>query len=396
MAETIDFDEVINRNQVATLKVDAATMQSVFGAVGLWPSWVADMDFKASEAIRAALQQRLDHGIFGYEVDDGSVIAAVSHWYQHRHQWNPSPDHFLFTPRTLASIAMLINLFSRQGDGVIVQPPVFYDFKLIINANQRQLVKNPLILEDGLYRMDFDHLEMLAADVSNSLLILCNPHNPVGRVWSREDLSKVAEICARHDVFVVADEIHGDIHYENAYTPFASVSDIAADISATCLSPVKSFNLAGVANSMIVVKNETRLAACKQWLNAMEINKNNVFASAAMLAAYCDSEDWLDQVIGYLQGNIDCLNERLQRSIPGISLIPPQGTYLAWLDCRELDLSVDKLQDFLVEKARIAANPGHWFGREGAGFVRINFASPRSELEHALDRLQSAVEQLSA
>ncbi len=396
MTATIDFNEVIDRTQVATLKVDGATIESVFGQSDLWPSWVADMDFRASDAIRLALQKRLDHGVFGYEVNDGAVSAAVARWYQHRHRWTPSTDHLLFTPRTLASIAMLIKLFSKEGDGVIVQPPVFYDFKIIIKNNQRQLVKNPLQFSNGVYQMDFDHLEHLAADAKNSLLILCNPHNPIGRVWSREDLLKIAEICARHDVFVISDEIHGDITYETAYTPFASVSELAADNSATCLSPIKSFNLAGVANSMIVIKNEERRQACKQWLNAVDVNKNNVFASAAMLAAYDQSEEWLDQVLDYLRANVELLNSYLRDHIPDIRLIEPEGTYLAWLDCRSLNLTVEELQDFLVGKAKFAANPGHWFGREGAGFVRINFACPRSRLEGALQQLRSAVGQLPA
>lgn len=393
---TIDFDEVIDRRQVATLKADNATMESVFGAHNLWPSWVADMDFKASEAVCSAMQQRLNHGIFGYEPDDGKVSTAVAHWYLRRHRWELSTDHLLYTPRTLASIAMLINLFSKQGDGVIVQPPVFYDFKIIIKNNQRELVKNPLLLENGNYQMDFDHLEQLAVDPKNKLLILCNPHNPIGRVWSSGDLFKVAEICARHDVFVISDEIHGDITYGIPYTPFASVGDLAGNNSATCLSPIKSFNLAGVANSMIVVKNETHRLACKQWLNAVEINKNNVFGSAAMLAAYGHSEDWLDQLLDYLRGNIALLTDYLHEQIPLIDLIEPQGTYLMWLDCRQLNLSVEDLQSFLVHKAKIAANPGHWFGREGAGFVRINVACPRSQLERALDQLKSAVRQLPA
>lgn len=395
LTEFIDFNEEIDRRQVASLKFDGATLEAIFGERDLWPAWVADMDFKASEAIQSAMAKRLEHGIFGYEASNEAIPTAVSNWYQQRHGWAPSPQHFLFTPRTLASIALLIKQFSSEGDGVIVQPPVFYDFKLIINANRRQLVKNPLVYEDGVYRMDFDHLESLAAEQSNRLLILCSPHNPIGRVWSHQDLARVADICARHYVFVIADEIHGDITYDLPYTPFASVSDAAAANSASCLSPVKSFNLAGVTNSMIVMADDHRRAACKDWLNAAEINKNNVFATAAMLAAYSHSGLWLDRVIDYLRGNIGLLRDCCQELLPGIELVEPQGTYLLWLDCRGLKLSVDELQDFLVQKAGIAGNPGHWFGREGAGFVRVNIACPRSVLQRALDQLQSAVEHLS-
>ena len=242
--------------------------------------------------------------------------------------------------------------------------------------------------------MDLDHLATVAADPRNRLLILCNPHNPLGRVWSAEDLSHLAGICLENDVYVIADEIHGDITYRQPYTPLASISEAAALNCATCISPIKSFNLAGVANSMIVIGDDDKRERCRNWFSRLEVNKNNVFATAAMLAAYRDGESWLDQVTDYLAGNVDSLRDFLQQQVPGVKLVEPQGTYLVWLDFTALGLDAKQLETFLVQEARIAGNPGHWFGREGAGFARINIACPRSVLLEALENLASAVERL--
>ena len=386
-----DLDKIIDRTEVPTLKFDGDMMQSIFGERDLWPSWVADMDFAASDQIQQALMQRVEHGVYGYEPSGDRLPAAVAAWYRNRHRWSFDPDHIVFTPRTLASITALITLFSDEGDGVIVQPPVFYDFKMLISANRRRLVKNPLVLEQDRYRMDLDQLDKIAAQPGNRLLILCNPHNPLGRVWSRDDLSRLARICQENDIFVIADEIHGDITYRENYVPMASVSEDAARNCATCISPVKSFNLAGVANSMIVIDDKDRRERCQNWFGRLEVNKNNVFATAAMLAAYQQGEAWLDQVIDYLRGNIDTLRDFLRQRVPSVKLIEPQGSYLVWLDFTALGLDAKQLERFLVREARMAVNPGHWFGREGAGFARINIACPRSVLIEALENLARAV-----
>ncbi len=394
-SETVDFDEIIDRRAVGALKFDPALLQSVFGRQDLWPSWVADMDFKAASEIQNALRQRVEHGVYGYESDNTRLPEAVCSWLDERYDWSVQPGHILFSPRTLTSISVLISLFSNKGDGVIIQPPVFYDFKMLIHAQHRKLVKNPLKLEQGTYQMDFEQLESVAAQPENSLLILCNPHNPIGRVWSRETLSRLAKICAAHQVFVIADEIHGDITYQHRYTPFASLSDAAAQNCASCVSPVKSFNLAGVANSMIVIDNEDKRQQCKDWFNQFEINKNNVFTTSAMLAAYTRGGDWLQQVTHYLQQNIDTVRDYLQQQIPSLKMIEPEGSYLLWLDFRALNLDAKQLSSFLVEQAGIAGNPGHWFGREGAGFARINIACPKKVLLEALAKLKTAVDALA-
>ena len=391
---TINFDEIIDRNEVATLKFDPSTLRDVFGSDQLWPAWVADMDFRAAPVIIDALRQRLEHGVFGYENSQPELPTAISHWYQSRYGWTFSPQHIQFTPRTLNSITVLIELFSDKGDGVIVQPPVFYDFKLIIRSTGRKLIKNSLQLEQQRYQIDFDDLEIKAQQPANKILILCNPHNPIGRAWTHEELSRIADICARNNVFIIADEIHGDISYGKCFTPLASVSTQAAENSATCISPVKSFNLAGLANSMIVIADEEKRQRCAEWYNRMEINKNNVFCNAAMLAAYTRGEHWLQQVTDYLQQNIELVKTILQQRIPRIKLIEPDASYLLWLDFRALDLDPKQLANFLVQDAHMATNPGHWFGREGAGFARINIACPRSVLAQAMEKLEQAVNKL--
>ncbi len=271
-----------------------------------------------------------------------------------------------------------------------MQPPVFYDFKLILRANRRRLVKNPLKLEQGTYRMDFDDLETVTAKPDNTLLILCNPHNPIGRVWSKKDLARLSEICIRNNVFIIADEIHGDITYKGRYTPIASLSKKASLNAATCISPIKSFNLAGVAHSMIVIGDEEKRKRCTDWYRRMDINKNNIFANAATLAAYTKGEPWLERVTDYLQGNIEVLRDFLLHSTPLIKLIEPEASFLVWLDFRATGLDTKQLETFLVRDAKMATNPGHWFGREGAGFARINIACPRSVLKAALNQLKKA------
>jgi cysteine-S-conjugate beta-lyase len=392
---TTDLDEVIDRTEVATLKFDAETMHGIFGTSDLWPSWVADMDFRAAPEIIEALNQRVKHGVFGYEASTAKLTDAVVNWYQRKHGWAFDSSQIIFSPRTLNSLAVMITHFSEPGDGVIVQSPVFYDFKIIISTHKRKLVKNPLTLQDNRYSMDFEDLEAKAADSRNKLLILCNPHNPIGRVWSREELSTLADICARHDVFIIADEIHGDITYDTKYTPLASVSELAAANSATCISPVKSFNLAGLANSMMVITDDDKRKVCADWYSKMEVNKNFIFNNVAMQAAYTDGEGWLNEVIDYLKGNIDELRSTLAANMPQIKLVEPDGTFLVWLDFRELGLDARQLERFLSHDARMALNPGHWFGREGAGFARVNIACPRSVLQTALGQLDKAIKNLT-
>ena len=389
MAEAFDFDEVINRREVPALK----SHRMVLGEDGmdLFPGGVADMDFRAPPSVRDAMAQRLSHGVFGYETVPDGLLPALTGWMKDRHGWNIVPDHILRAPNVLNSLSMAANLFTNPGDGIIIQPPVFFDFADIIAENGRCLVENPLVLSAGKYDMDFEGLEACAADPRTKMLFLCNPHNPVGRVWSKEDLARLGAICRQHGVFVVADEIHGDITFAgHAYTPFATVSEADAINSITCLSPAKSFNIAACCGAFTIVPDEGRRHAFKAENSRLTVNKNNAFASVAMEAAYRQGGPWLDAAVSYIEGNLALVHARLN-DIPEVTLITPEGTFLLWLDFRALGLAQDDLTRFLRKEAGWAITRGIAFGEAGKGFGRLNIACPRARLDQALDGLDAAI-----
>ena len=389
MAEAFDFDEVINRRDVPALK----SHRMVLGEDGmdLFPGGVADMDFRAPPPVRDAMAQRLSHGVFGYETVPDGLLPALTGWMKDRHGWNIVPDHILRAPNVLNSLSMAANLFTNPGDGIIIQPPVFFDFADIITENGRRLVENPLVLSAGKYDMDFEGLETCAADPRTKMLFLCNPHNPVGRVWSKEDLARLGAICRQHGVLVVADEIHGDITFAgHAYTPFATVSEADALNSITCLSPAKSFNIAACCGAFTVVPDEGRRNAFKAENSRLTVNKNNAFASVAMEAAYRHGGAWLDAAISYIEGNLSLVRARLSE-MPEVILIEPEGTFLLWLDFRALKLVQDDLTRFLRADAGWAITRGIAFGEAGKGFGRLNIACPRARLDQALDGLDAAI-----
>jgi cystathionine beta-lyase len=301
-------------------------------------------------------------------------------------------QHIEPCPSILNAISILINQHSNVGDGVILQSPVFFEFRMIVKSNDRRIVKNALKLVQGRYQIDFDDLETKAADPNNKILILCNPHNPVGRVWTEAELEQVAAICVRHDVFVIADEIHGDFSFpHHRYIPYLIVSKSAAQNAAACISPAKTFNIAGIVDAITIIPNETHRHRFHEFAHRYQINKINVFASIATQAAYKDGAAWLDALLVYLQGNVDLIREFLQANAIKVSLIDPEGTFLAWLDFRELGLDAKALERFLAHEAKIAISPGYWFGREGAGFARMTIGCPRSTIKRSLDNLATAV-----
>lgn len=386
------FDQPIDRTQYPSMKWSKHHINEFFGNEEALPFWVADMDFQAPDVVIEALTERVKHGVYGYEYKKDSYFDALSRWYAKRHNWQIDLDHLEDCPGVLNAVTVLINQHSNEGEGVIVQPPVFFEFRMVIKSNNRQLVKNPLKLVDDRYEMDFDDLEEKVADPNNKLMIICNPHNPVGRVWTKEELIRVGEICQRHDVLVISDEIHGDIVYPaHRYTPFASIDDELAQNSFTCISPAKTFNIPGMIDALTVIPNETYREQFHDFAHRYQTNKINVFASAAIEAAYDKGEDWLDELLVYLQGNIDFIRSYLEEHSPQVKLIEPEGTYLVWLDFRELGMDAKELESFLAQKAGLALNAGYWFGREGAGFARMNIACPRSILQDALSRLSDAI-----
>lgn len=388
-----DFDIVHDRSQTASQKWDKASLNRYFGRTDLLPFWVADMEFRAPQIVTDSLVQRAKAGIYGYEVRPPSLTEAILHWYRERHSWTIDETQVRFSRGVMNAIAMLINMHTDEGDGVIIQPPVFFEFRLAIRANHREVVRNPLIRDGSTYRMDLDDLERKAADPSAKLLILCNPHNPVGRVWQRHELQQVGEICRRHGVLVIADEIHGDFTYPgHCYYPYASVvDDQTAQMSFSCFSPAKTFNIASVTDSPVVIPNPEYREMFDRFTFRHFSDKPAAFSTIAMEAAYRHGSPWLDDLLEYLQGNIVFLEQFLQERIPAVKLVEPQGTFLLWLDFRTLGLDAKELESFLINQARVALASGHFFGRQGAGYARMTAACARSMLEEGLTRLERAV-----
>ncbi|MDJ0992332.1 MAG: PatB family C-S lyase [Dinoroseobacter sp.] len=385
----LNFDEVIDRRAVPALKHHRLVLGD--DGMDLFPAGVADMDFRVAPCIAEALAKRMAHGVFGYETVPDGLMPNLVAWLKTRHGWDVDPDHILRAPNVLNSLAMAANLFTSPGDGIIVQPPVFFDFADIIIENGRRIVENPLILRDSRYVMDFEGLERVSSDPNTRMIFLCNPHNPIGRVWSREELSRLGDICRRHKVLVFSDEIHGDITFSgHRYTPFSTVSKADAQNSITCLSPAKSFNIAACCAAFTIVPEDSHRKAFKAENSRLTVNKNNAFASVAMEAAYAEGGPWLNAALEYISGNLDIVRTRLD-SIPKVSLIEPEGTFLLWLDFRELGLCPDGLTAFLRQEAGWAITRGIAFGAQGAGFGRLNIACPRGKLSQAMYNLERAV-----
>jgi cystathionine beta-lyase len=383
-----NFDEQINRRAVPALKWHEMVLGK--GNEHLFPGSVADMDFKAPPVVLAAMQARLEHGVFGYEAVPGGLLPALAGWLKTRHGWAVEPAHILRAPSVLNSMAMAINTFTNAGDGLIVQPPVFFDFYDIAAENGRKIIRNPLIETNGHYSMDFADLEAKAADPSAKILLLCNPHNPVGRVWTPDELRRLGDICAAHNVLVISDEIHGGITFSgHPYTPFASLGTAYAENSVTSLSPAKIFNLASCGGAFTVVPEEVKRVAMQAANSALTVNKNNAFASVAMQAAYEGGGPWLDAALAYLEENARMVVDALGPTAVNTRL--NDGTFLMWLDFRALGLSPDDLHSFLREKARMQLTRGIAFGAEGAGFARLNIACPRPRLRRAVAGLVEAL-----
>jgi len=388
------FDEPTDRSAYPTLKLDETMLNDLFGSDDVLPLWVADMDFPAPDAVIEALRRRVDHGIYGYEIRPDGPYEAMADWYGRRYNWTIDRDHIVPGASVLNAISILIEQHSEEGDGVILQPPVFFEFGMAIKANHRRRVKNPLRVVGDRYEMDYEDLEAKAADPGTNILILCNPHNPVGRVWTRDELARAAEICGRHGVLIISDEIHGDIVYPpHRYTPLGSLSAEVAQRSVTCLSPAKTFNVAGAVDAVAVIANSEDRERFDAFVERYQITRPNVFTSAAVEAAYREGEAWLEALLVTLQGNVDFVRTFLAANVPGVKLVEPEGTYLLWLDFRELGLDAKELARFLAGEAKLALNAGYWFGREGAGFARMNIACPRSVLAEAMARLAQAVQQ---
>lgn len=386
-----DFDEVINRTGTGSLKYDFGKKRR--GREDLLPLWVADMDFRLPGEVLEALHKRVDHGIFGYTEPMEEYQESVKKWFRKHHGWEIESEWNTVTPGVVYGISTAIRAFTEKGDGVIIQQPVYYPFMDCITSNGRKLVNSQLIYENGTYRMDFEDFEQKVRDNHVKLFLLCSPHNPVGRVWTREELTRIGEICLKYQVLVFADEIHCDFVYPNArHTPFASICQEFADHVIVGTSPSKTFNLAGLQISNILIPNEQLRKKFQRENHAAGYSQANALGLAAGQAAYEKGEAWYEEMKGYLTENLAFVRSFLKEKLPKIKLVEPEGTYLLWLDCAELESDYKKLETLIVDKAKLWLDPGVIFGPETALFERINIACPRVLLEQALTQLKDAVE----
>lgn len=388
-----DFDTIVDRRNNYSSKWDELGQK--FGRDDLLPMWVADMDFLCPRPVIDALVERAKQGIYGYTSRPASYFESVASWMKKRHNWDVKEEWMAYTPGVVPALSFIVNAFTHPGDKIIVQSPVYYPFFAVIENNGRRVVNNPLEFRDGHYFMDFEDLEEKAKDPQVKLLFLCSPHNPVGRVWSKEELTTLGQICINNNVLIISDEIHEDILYSGVrHIPFASISKEFALSSITCTAPSKTFNLAGLQTSTIILPNKEHYNIYINYMRRINLLRNNAFGLVATETAYKYGQEWLDEFLLYLEGNLKTLTEGIEREIPQIKVIKPQGTYLVWLDCRELGLDRDQLNEFMIEKARLALDDGYWFGPGGEGFQRINLACPRAYVREAVERLKKAVDSL--
>ena len=382
-----NFDEIIDRRGTESVKWDAVSER--WGRNDLLPMWVADMDFRTPPFVMEALRKRLEHEVLGYTFACEEWYTSIINWLQNRHGWKVGREELTFMPGIVRGLAFAIQCFTEKGDKVMVMPPVYHPFFLVTEKNKREVVYSPLVLRDGQYYIDFDRVRK---DIQGcKLLILSNPHNPGGRVWTREELEQIAKICYESKTLVISDEIHADLTLPPyQHITFALVSEKARQNSLVFMSPSKAFNMPGLASSYCIIENKEICRCFQEYMEASELSEGHLFAYLSVAAAYSNGTEWLDQVLAYIQSNIDFTDAFLSEYIPNIKMIRPQASYLVFLDCRTLGLNQKKLVDLFVDGAHLALNDGTMFGKEGEGFMRLNVACPRSMLEKALKQLKEA------
>ena len=393
-----DFDKPVDRTGSGDLKHEV--LQERYGRSDLLPLWVADMDWETPHFITDALKARLEHSLFGYTVEPKEYWPTVQRWIEEHHQWKVEREWLTYIPGIVKGIGMVINFFLKEDEKVIVQPPIYHPFYLTPRGNKREVVWNPLketlpssssCREGAWYEMDFENLERVC-DEKCRLLILANPHNPAGIVWDKETLQRLAHFAKEHHLIVISDEIHSDMAlWGNKHIPFASVSDEAAEVSITFGAPTKTFNMAGIVSSWSIIPNEALRKPFYQWLAANELNDPNMFAPIATIAALQQGEEWRQQMLRYVEGNIDFLIDYCQKHLPQIKPLRPQASFLVWLDCRDLGLDHKELLDLFINQAHLALNDGEMFGPGGEEFMRLNVGTQRRVLQEALERLRMCV-----
>ena len=388
-----DFDEIVNRKNTNSLKYDFFKERGK--SEKLLPLWVADMDFKVPREVTEALIKKAEHGIFGYSEPKEEYFNAIASWFKRRHGWEMDTSKLVLSSSVVYAICTLIQILTKEGDAVIINQPVYYPFEESIRLNHRKLVVNELVERDGKYFIDFLDFEKKIVENNVKLFVLCNPHNPVGRVWSRGELQRLARICLSNGVFVISDEIHADFTYPGfKHTAYATLGEEFQGSCAICTAPTKTFNLAGLHNANIYIQDDGIRNRYKRQLAVHGYSQSNIMGITACQVAYSLGEEWFLQLKDYLVGNLAYLRKYLKENIPKIKLIEPEGTYLIWLDCRNLGLSDKELSNFIKTDAQLWLDDGYVFGSGGSGFERVNIACPRSVLSKALERLAFAIKKM--
>ncbi len=387
-----DFDQVINREHTSSVKFDGR--KQYFGTDDLSPLWVADMDFAVPECVTLALQERIKHPIFGYSLYPESLYDAVCEWFARRHRWPIKREWIVFAPGVVPSLFAAVRAFTAEGDGVIVQSPVYFPFFSAVTTNHRRLINNPLREYQGRYEMDFEHLEACAQQGAK-LLLLCTPHNPVGRVWSHSELQCLLEISRRYNLTILSDDIHCDLIYSGAsHTMLGSLAQ-AGDKVITTIAPNKTFNIPGLGLSALIIPDATERQAMRQAFECLHSGNHNPLSIVAFEAAYRGGAPWLDALMKYLQATRDFVADFIAQEVPAIKMVKPEATYLLWLDCRGLGLNDKELKDFFIHQCKLGMNPGTVFGQGGSGFMRMNIGCPRSVIVSALNNIKLNINHLS-
>lgn len=381
-----NFDKLVDRRNTGSLKVDLISREGL--PEDTLPLWVADMDFETVPEVKEALKAAADHGIYGYTIQKDTYFEAVHNWFLRRFGWEIKQEWAIQTPGVVFALAAAVRAYTREGESVLIQRPVYHPFSKVVEANGRIVINNPLVYKEGSYQIDFGDFEEKIIRNHVKLFLLCSPHNPVGRVWKEEELRRMGEICFKHGVFVVADEIHCDfIRKGFCHYNFASLGEDFADNCMICTAPSKTFNLAGLQISNVFIPNENRRKLMQEELERVSCQEPGLFGLAACEAAYRYGESWLEELLTYLEGNLEYIQSFLKEKLPKIRLVNPEGTYLLWMDVSSYGYTSEQIADRLRNHARLWVNDGGWFGPEGGGFLRVNMASPRSVIVAAMERL---------
>jgi cysteine-S-conjugate beta-lyase len=384
-----DFDKIVDRSGTHTVKYDFR--KQYFGSEDVIPMWVADMDFETPDFITDAVKKRAEHPIYGYTIRPESFNNALVNWMKDRHQWEIQSEWISFSPGVVPGLVVSILAFTNPGDKIMIQSPVYFPFYSSILGNGRQLVDNPLILNNGKYEIDFEDLES-KIDSRTKMFLLCSPHNPVSRVWTKEELIRLGEICSKHNVLIVADEIHHDLVFKHVkHVPLASLSEELAQNTITFVAPSKTFNIAGLGTAAVIIPNKRLLDTYNNILGDFHLFISNVFGTTAFEAAYTFGHDWLDQLMEYMWENYLFVKDFLEKNIPQVKVLEPEGTYLLWLDFRAFNLDNKELKELLINKAKVGFNDGAVFGETGDGFQRMNIACSRKVIEKALQNMKGAL-----